>query len=149
MPVDTFAHGRALLRFLAKNREKLSPLLILTHDFPDPDALASAYGLQHLAQSVFGLSARIAYCGEIGRMENKTMVRLLRIPARRFRPSCSSSFCLCATTSLGTRPIPMYTACTALGWRLASSKTADAMASGTSAGNHRAVLSGRDQRHTE
>lgn len=78
-------HGRNLLAFLAKHRRQLSPLLILTHDFPDPDALASACALQHLAQAAFGITSRIAYDGEIGRTENKTMVRLLHIPARRFR----------------------------------------------------------------
>src|SRR5579859_3794594 len=31
-------HGERLLEFLHTNREMLSPLLILTHDFPDPDA---------------------------------------------------------------------------------------------------------------
>ena len=41
----------ALLTYLAKNGGTLSPLLILTHDYPDPDALASAWALQHLAQS--------------------------------------------------------------------------------------------------
>jgi nanoRNase/pAp phosphatase (c-di-AMP/oligoRNAs hydrolase) len=86
-PADATDYGRNLLAFLARQREKLGPLLILTHDFPDPDALASAYALQHLAQEAFGIPSRIAYGGEIGRTENKTMVRLLRIPVRRFRPA--------------------------------------------------------------
>lgn len=84
-PADAVVHGRELFKFLARNREKLSPLLILTHDFPDPDALASAYALQHLAQTTFGISCRIAYEGQVGRTENRMMLRLLRIPARRFR----------------------------------------------------------------
>ncbi|HOW64035.1 MAG TPA: DHH family phosphoesterase [Candidatus Paceibacterota bacterium] len=75
-----------LRTFLAERRESLSPLLILTHDFPDPDALASAYALQHLAQTGFGISCRIAYGGEVGRTENKAMIRLLRIPAHRLKP---------------------------------------------------------------
>ncbi len=78
-------HGHQLLEFLRKHRKRLSPLLILMHDFPDPDALASAYGLQHLARMAFGIESRIAYRGEIGRMENRAMVRLLRIPIYRFR----------------------------------------------------------------
>lgn len=82
---DSVDHGSALLNFLRVNKESLSPLLILTHDFPDPDALAAAYGLAHLAQAGFGIVARIAYRGEVGRMENKAMVRLLRIPTRRLR----------------------------------------------------------------
>jgi len=61
-------------------------LLILTHDFPDPDAIASAFALQHLAQSAFGIEARIAYGGIVERMENRAMVRTLRIPMHRFHP---------------------------------------------------------------
>ncbi len=80
-------HGRRLLEFLREHKKILSPLLILTHDFPDPDALAAAYGLQHLAQAGFGVETRIAYRGEVGRTENRAMVRLLRIPIYRFRAS--------------------------------------------------------------
>jgi nanoRNase/pAp phosphatase (c-di-AMP/oligoRNAs hydrolase) len=78
-------HGRRLLAYLSRHRQRLSPLLILTHDCPDPDALASAFALQHLAQSVFMIPARIAYGGELGRTENKMMVRLLRIPLHKMR----------------------------------------------------------------
>lgn len=78
-------HGRRLLAYLARHRHRLSPLLILTHDFPDPDALASSFALQHLAQSAFGIASRIAYGGELGRTENKMMVRLLRIPLHKMR----------------------------------------------------------------
>jgi hypothetical protein len=84
-PVNSFDHGRQLLAFLEEHKQRLSPLLILTHDFPDPDALASAFALQHLAQSVFGVQSRIAYGGELGRTENRMMARLLRIPLHRMR----------------------------------------------------------------
>jgi len=77
--------GRALLDFLKAHQDTVSPLLIVTHDFPDPDALAAAYGLHHLAKVAFGIESRIAYRGEVGRMENRAMVRLLRIPIYRFR----------------------------------------------------------------
>jgi nanoRNase/pAp phosphatase (c-di-AMP/oligoRNAs hydrolase) len=76
-----------LSHFLENNRERLSPMLILTHDFPDPDALASAYALQFMADRVYGIRSKIAYGAFIGRIENKEMVRLLKIPAYRFRPS--------------------------------------------------------------
>jgi nanoRNase/pAp phosphatase (c-di-AMP/oligoRNAs hydrolase) len=95
--------GRGLLNFLTRHREQLSPLLILTHDFPDPDALASAYGLQHLVQTAFGIQSRIAYDGEIGRTENKTMVRLLRIPVCRFRRSWLKKFA--AVALVDTQPV--------------------------------------------
>ena len=86
------AHPQKLLRFLQRNRRKLSPLLILTHDYPDPDALAAAFALQHLAQSGFGIESRIAYGGVVGRTENKTMVRLLRMPVHQLRPAWLKRF---------------------------------------------------------
>jgi nanoRNase/pAp phosphatase (c-di-AMP/oligoRNAs hydrolase) len=82
----TGGHAERLLRFLAERREELSPLLILMHDCPDPDALAAAFGLLVLAREGFGIESLIAYGGEVGRMENRSMVRLLRIPIHRFRP---------------------------------------------------------------
>lgn len=57
----------------------------MTHDYPDPDGLASAYALWHLAYRVIGIPARIAYRGTIGRDENREMVRLLRLPIHRLR----------------------------------------------------------------
>ncbi len=83
--VDCGRHARQLLAYLGRHRKRLSPLLILTHDFPDPDALASAFALQYLAQSAFGIHSRIAYAGQLGRSENRMMVRLLRIPLQRLR----------------------------------------------------------------
>lgn len=79
-------HARRLLRFLKEHRATLTPLLILTHDFPDPDAIASAFALQHLAQSVFGIETKITYGGIVGRTENRAMVRILRIRMHRFHP---------------------------------------------------------------
>ena len=50
-----YANGnpRRLLDFLSARRDSLSPLLILTHDYPDPDALAAAIALSYLAQHLF------------------------------------------------------------------------------------------------
>ncbi len=46
--------ARKLIDFLDKHRDEISPLLIMTHDYPDPDAIASCRieasgqkGLQH------------------------------------------------------------------------------------------------------
>lgn len=80
-------NGRRLLRFLAGWKNKISPLLILTHDYPDPDSLASAFALHYVAQKRFGMSTCIAYGGIIGRMENRAMVQILKIPARRVKPA--------------------------------------------------------------
>lgn len=75
-----------LIRFLSDVKETLSPLLILTHDFPDPDALASAYALKHIGHRAFGIRSRIVYRGIIGRSENRNMVHILRLPVHRLKP---------------------------------------------------------------
>lgn len=53
------------------------PLLILTHDNPDPDSLASASALRYLLSGIRGLDATVAYSGIIGRAENRAMVSIL------------------------------------------------------------------------
>jgi nanoRNase/pAp phosphatase (c-di-AMP/oligoRNAs hydrolase) len=78
---------KKLLDFLGDRSSSLSPLLILTHDFPDPDALASAYALHYLADRAFGIRSRIVYRGVIGRVENRNMVHLLDLPVHRLRQS--------------------------------------------------------------
>lgn len=54
-------------------------LLILPHDNPDPDSIASAVALKHLVREKFGIRSTVAYGGIVGRAENKAMLRLLRI----------------------------------------------------------------------
>ncbi|MCU0412390.1 MAG: DHH family phosphoesterase [Bacteroidetes bacterium] len=73
--------------FLEQNRERLSPLLIVMHDVPDPDALASAVGLQFLVERVHGIRAKVVYGGVIARSENREMVRLLKLPVYKQRSS--------------------------------------------------------------
>ncbi len=55
-------------------------LLVLTHDNPDPDALASAFALYKLVEKTDGVTARIAFGGFVGRAENRTMVHELGLP---------------------------------------------------------------------
>lgn len=76
-----------ILRFLADNKEQLSPLLILTHNHPDPDSIASAWTLAFLAERLYGIRAKIVYGGIIGRMENKVLVEILHVPIRSAKPS--------------------------------------------------------------
>lgn len=57
------------------------PILIVTHDHPDPDALAAAFALQHLVLVKTGQVATIAFGGVIGRRENLVMVNQLEIKA--------------------------------------------------------------------
>ncbi len=53
--------------------------LILTHDNPDPDSIASSLGWQYLLRSRFGQESTIAYGGIVGRAENQSMIRHLNI----------------------------------------------------------------------
>jgi len=51
---------------------------ILTHDSPDPDAIASAAALQSIAATL-DVEADICYLGDIGHQENRAFVNLLGI----------------------------------------------------------------------
>jgi nanoRNase/pAp phosphatase (c-di-AMP/oligoRNAs hydrolase) len=68
--------------------------LILPHNDPDPDAIASALALQRLLERFLDVKATIVYRGIIGRAENKAMVRYLHTPLRRLtaedlrQPAC-------------------------------------------------------------
>jgi nanoRNase/pAp phosphatase (c-di-AMP/oligoRNAs hydrolase) len=60
-----------------------SRVLILPHNDPDPDAIASALALRHLLAERLGVEGRIAYRGIVGRAENKALVRYLGHPLQR------------------------------------------------------------------
>ena len=53
--------------------------LIVCHDYPDPDCLASAWGIQRLFTDRFGIETDVTFGGFIGRASNRAMVDLLRI----------------------------------------------------------------------
>lgn len=50
-------------------------ILILTHDNPDPDALASAAGMAVLLERAAGLKPRVAFGGIVGRAENRALIQ--------------------------------------------------------------------------
>jgi len=54
-------------------------VLLLTHPNPDPDAIASAFGLRHLIKERRQALGTIGYWGVVGRKENATMLDLLGI----------------------------------------------------------------------
>jgi len=53
------------------------PVLILTHDNPDPDALASGKALATLFKEAWNISSRLVYSGLIARAENHVMLNRL------------------------------------------------------------------------
>lgn len=54
--------------------------LVLTHDNPDPDSMASAWALKLLLEERVGVKSDLAYGGIIGRAENAAFVKLLKVP---------------------------------------------------------------------
>ncbi len=70
------------LRFLADLAGAADKTLILMHDNPDPDSLASALGLQYLLEHLAHKPSLIAYAGIVGRAENRAMVKHLGIKLR-------------------------------------------------------------------
>ena len=60
-------------------------VLILPHNNPDPDAIASAVALRYLLEQKAGIEGRIRYQGIIGRAENRALVRYLGYPLSRLQ----------------------------------------------------------------
>ena len=72
------------LRTVLRNVE--GTLGVFMHDNPDPDALASAVGLVHIAEAM-GVEAQACYFGEITHQENMAFVNLLELDLTQLDPS--------------------------------------------------------------
>lgn len=70
---------KSMLAGLLQALEGPAPLVILPHDNPDPDALASAAALKFLVQTLIGKETVIAQGGIVGRAENRAMLTYLHI----------------------------------------------------------------------
>ncbi|MEA2601298.1 MAG: hypothetical protein QOF89_2290 [Acidobacteriota bacterium] len=75
----------AALQALVERLPKTGRWLVLTHDNPDPDALASAQILARVLRQAFRQKVTVAYGGIIGRAENQEMVKSLRLPFSHIR----------------------------------------------------------------
>ncbi len=84
MITEATRDGYAALTELVRRQGK-GRWLVLTHDNPDPDALASAQLLTRLLRQAFRQKVTAAYGGIIGRAENREMVRALRLPFSHIR----------------------------------------------------------------
>src|SRR5215210_5432982 len=73
---------KSMLAGLLQALEGPAPLVILPHDNPDPDALASAAALKFLVHELAGKEAVIAQGGIVGRAENRAMLTYLNIDLR-------------------------------------------------------------------
>ena len=85
-------------------------VLIVPHNNPDPDAIASALALQTLVTEHLLYPATVAYQGAIGRAENRALIRYLDFPLKRLSPAdlkAASHFVLVDTQpDAGNAPLP-------------------------------------------
>jgi nanoRNase/pAp phosphatase (c-di-AMP/oligoRNAs hydrolase) len=78
MPIDLTRSREFSTDFLDWVRGR-GRVLIVAHNNPDPDSLASAMALKHLLVKTIGQPVTVGYGGMIGRGENQAMVRELEI----------------------------------------------------------------------
>jgi len=78
-PAMARSSNRGVLAALLQVLDRPGPLLILPHDNPDPDAMASAVTLKYLVASLIGKPSHIVLGGIVGRAENRAMRTYLNI----------------------------------------------------------------------
>lgn len=61
-------------------------MLIVMQDNPDPDAIATAAALRHIARELHGMTSSIAHGATVGRAENQALLRYLRLATRPVEP---------------------------------------------------------------
>lgn len=66
------------VKFVTENRHR--EFAICAHDNPDPDALASAYGMYRILSFLGVTAIQCYYCGEISHPQNRAMRTVLKIP---------------------------------------------------------------------
>jgi nanoRNase/pAp phosphatase (c-di-AMP/oligoRNAs hydrolase) len=82
LDVTTGDDAQRMRKLLGVLRNLDGPLAVVTHDNPDPDAIASALALTKVAESV-GVAADACYFGDISHQENRALVNLLDIGMTR------------------------------------------------------------------
>lgn len=95
---------------LAAAVEGIEELLIVLHDDPDPDAIASGEALRYLLAQTHEIDGQLAYRGIIGRAENRALVdylgiALLQLPEQGFDPEQSVAI-VDTQPGAGNSPLP-------------------------------------------
>ena len=67
------------LESLLETVQGAASVVILTHNDPDPDSIASALALQYVLDTLTGVNTVIAYGGIVGRAENRALVDYLAL----------------------------------------------------------------------
>ena len=78
--IDRKQGASEVLRRLSDEED--GKILIVCHDYPDPDALSSALAMKHLCDSL-GHSSTIIHGGMIEHQQNRAMVKLLEMDIRK------------------------------------------------------------------
>ncbi|MGH7361381.1 MAG: DHH family phosphoesterase, partial [Candidatus Methylomirabilales bacterium] len=96
-----------LLRELVPRRGRV---LVLTHDNPDPDSLASAAALRFLLAELCAAEVLLSFGGIVGRAENRALLRYLPIKAHPVEALSPKEFDLLALVDTqprtGTNSLP-------------------------------------------
>ena len=82
LPADDLERARERLDGLGRAVRDVRRVRILTHNVPDPDALAAAAGLGLLLQERWGVRSGVYYRGQVNREENRMFMRLCGIRAQ-------------------------------------------------------------------
>lgn len=102
--------ARGKLERLSKVAKGRKSALVLTHDNPDPDAIASGLALGEILSTRFGVKTVVAYGGIIGRSENLAMVKVLSLPVVPVSRIVFDDYDLVALVdtqpSIGNHPLP-------------------------------------------
>jgi nanoRNase/pAp phosphatase (c-di-AMP/oligoRNAs hydrolase) len=94
------------LKLLGDTLQGVNRVIILPHNDPDPDAIASAAALSYLLRHYFQISSEIQYGGIIGRSENKALTAYLGVPFALFQPQPDVPILLVDTQpNAGNNPI--------------------------------------------
>lgn len=64
--------------------------IVLLQDFPDPDALSSAWAYQLIAKD-YDITCEIVYAGTLSHQENIALVKLTGLPARRWATTATDT----------------------------------------------------------
>ena len=74
--------SRTRLKRLLRAFRGRERVLVLTHDYPDPDSMASAVAIKRLVERRLSIEVEIGFGGIVGRAENRAMVKAVKCPIR-------------------------------------------------------------------
>lgn len=86
-PPDPTLDQRVRLAELFAAVEDTGEVLVLTHDNPDPDAIASAAALAHLLEEESDVETTLGFGGIVGRAENRALIDELDVEFQRISPA--------------------------------------------------------------